>query len=120
MDVKSPPHFRHSVENSPILKSLWRLVVLYMPQLQHLYPRCHGLREGELQPGFMPDQYIPPHVTSLHVPVSGLLVVMNRDDDGDEIFSSYTYEVKEDKSRLKSLQWLQRRRGPAELRNELC
>lgn len=124
MDIKSPPHFRHLVADSPILKSLWRLVVPYVPQLQRLYTRCHGIREGELQPRFMPDQYIPPHNTShLEVPVSGLPVTMNRDDDGDETFtrhfSCYTLEVKEDGSRLKSLQWLQRRRGPGELRNEL-
>lgn len=72
----------------------------------------------------MPDQYDPPQTTShLEVPVSGLPVTVHRDDDGDETFTrhfSYMCEDKEDGAGLKSLQRLQGRRGPGELRNELC
>lgn len=62
----------------------------------------------------MPDQYIPPHVTShLEVPVSGFPVTMDRDYDGNEMFTKYfgyTEGVKKDGYRLKSLRWLQSRR----------
>lgn len=119
MVVKSL-HFRHLVEDSPILTPLWWLLVPYMSQLQHFYARYQGLRAGELQTGLMPGQYIPPHVTShLGVPVSGFPVTMDRDYDGNEMFTkyfSYTQGVKKDGYRLKTV--VAEQEAPGELRNE--
>lgn len=63
MDVKAPSCLRHFIEDTPTQKSLWRHVETSMPQLQHIFTRCCGLGEGELQPRLMLDHYVPPHLS---------------------------------------------------------